>query len=199
MSTQTIRPVRLLWLHWHWLSFTVKPWASWGNLAMYEQSCQVCTWSQRTSCLSLIAYLCHAIITLNIFQKVAVHAVNTFNLNRLHSCSLSRRPYSLMNGSTKGLIHTYQHMQQGSYRYGGNWFRRPTSKLLLNDTTLVLEMVEKGDLATLAISSQVCWRASSTATNYALFSNYFRCTNKPQLLLPLDITWCTGIELHWSK
>ena len=38
---------------------------------------------------------CHAIIRLTIVQEVAVRAANTFNLNRLHSRSLSCPPYSL--------------------------------------------------------------------------------------------------------
>ena len=49
------------WLNWHGLSFTVKPWASRRIPAMYERSCQVRTWTQRTysrSCsLSLVPCL----------------------------------------------------------------------------------------------------------------------------------------------
>ena len=41
-----------------WCKFTVKPWVSMGILAMYEWSCQACTWSQHMSCcLSLVACL----------------------------------------------------------------------------------------------------------------------------------------------
>ena len=55
---EAIRPAGL---HGHGLSFTVKPWASRGILAMYERSCHVLTWSKphhRTFCsLSLTACL----------------------------------------------------------------------------------------------------------------------------------------------
>ena len=37
---------------------------------------------------------CQAIVS-TIVQKVAMHAANAFNLNRLHSRSFSRRPCSL--------------------------------------------------------------------------------------------------------
>ena len=41
-----IRPTELLWFHHHGLSFIVKPWASKGIPAMYEQSCQALIWSK---------------------------------------------------------------------------------------------------------------------------------------------------------
>ena len=61
-----IRPVRLLCLQEHGLSFTVKPWASKGIHAMYERSCQVRIWSQRAPCWPTVtcSLPCHAIVRL---------------------------------------------------------------------------------------------------------------------------------------
>ena len=75
MSAAIISSSRTTWLHWHGLSFTVKPWASRGIHAMYERSYQMHPWSQGTSCcLSLVASACHAIVRLTILQKVSCRA-----------------------------------------------------------------------------------------------------------------------------
>ena len=97
-----ICPARLLWLHGHWLSFTVKPWASRGIPAMYEQLCQVRTLSQCTSCCLSPGLLIACLFVqssdsyLSSQTKYAVHAANAFNLVVfLLSLSLSCWPCSL--------------------------------------------------------------------------------------------------------